>query len=147
MANFFKDDLVDKIKTNPVMNQVFQDDPAMITYRAYENIYHDAVKNQWVADAPAGVLFTEKVSRAHPTAFSTYTWAEDHRSGARVLRDKAVQRFNQFDEGNLYWEQSLGSLPKKFVDIPTLNKPNPLVNDLLKTKISITNTFQSFSSK
>ena len=153
MAGLFKDNLVEKMKTDPVMNQVFQNpNEILVNYTAFTNASRKYQRKNdgsmgWVyyADDPNdGTRYTNiPYSEAWPV-ISGKTFAEGNYYGKQVLkrRDNITFQYTKNEDG-LYWENMI---PNELYNVKLVDDPeNPLLNNIRNQKIKVTNTFQSFS--
>ena len=147
-------DLLTKMKTNPVMNEIFQDPhKGYVRYTALENVKPSPIglragaridpmnMGHWSVTSRLGKVFTEERSKAHQVIYEPPI-SEGARKADRILYG-GIYKWEVFAEGDLYWENML---PDELYDLKSVKySENPLLNKVRGSKIKITNTFQSFS--
>lgn len=149
MSNFFKDNLLNKMQTDPVMNAIFNSKQKMVAYNRFEL--------DSVGPAPAYAWGNRRRIRASqpvrqgdipPTiqvAWNLPGVYRDDWDNAGYVRDPAnvnKQYYTRYNPG-LYW---MNWMPQNLYNINYVNTPNPLFKTLRKTPIHISSVHQSFSS-
>ena len=148
-------DLTSKMKTNPVMNQVFQDPQTpWVKYKSYSGVRPNAAGlaagaaidphdlKHWEADHTGLTSHDEEKAKANPGIYGPNLVEHGART-TQFLLLRPYTQYTKFDNGNLYWENMQ---PSELYDLKLVNpKENPLLNVVRGSKIKITNTFQSFS--
>ena len=153
MSNFFKDNLINKIQTDPVMNAVFNSQQKMRSYNILDVTAHDVaagtstVANRRTVTYPVrqGVHMPERFDanvhgRVNP--FQPGTFRDDF--GAPGVPGPGInERLFTVHNPDLYW---LNWMPQNLYNINYVNTPNPIFKTLRKTPIHISSVHQSFSS-
>ena len=152
MSNFFKDNLINKIQTDPVMNAVFNSQQKMRSYNAIDvNAFNigtnvATVANRRVITNPvrqgihrAPIFDANTHGRINPFPPAMYA---DNFNVNGVAPGVNEQFFYQYNP-DLYW---LNWMPQDLYNINYVNTPNPIFKALRKTPIHISSVHQSFSS-
>ena len=153
MSNFFKDNLINKIQTDPVMNAVFNSQQKMRSYNVLDVQTHDRVANrsnvanrrtittpvrQGIHMAP---YFVSAIHGAM-VPFQPGTFRDNFAPPGGHGPGVNERYFYQYNP-DLYW---LNWMPQDLYNINYVNTPNPIFKALRKTPIHISSVHQSFSS-
>lgn len=149
MSNFFNDNLLNKMQTDPVMNAIFNSQQKMVAYDKIEfgpfgpapayAIGH-TVRNRGRQPVRQGDIPPSFQAAWHQPGVYRDDWnrAGDRRDAGNV-HERYYTRYNP----GLYW---MNWMPQNLYNINYVNTPNPLFKTLRKTPIHISSVHQSFSS-
>ena len=149
MSNFFTENYLNKIQTDPVMNAVFNSQQKMRSYNAVDITAWDPVARTGttvnrgieVSPARAGIhMYPQFSEYTHGMVnpFPPGRYQDDWGGGPGINK-----RYYTVYNPNLYW---LNWMPQDLYNINYVNTPNPIFKSLRKTPIHISSVHQSFSS-
>ena len=154
MSNFFKDNLINKIQTDPVMNAVFNSQQKMRSYNVVDVLTHNfgantsTINNRRTITTPVrqGIHMVPRFDHNVHGAmvpFQPGTFQDNFGAPGGVAPPGINERYFYQYNPDLYW---LNWMPQDLYNINYVNTPNPIFKALRKTPIHISSVHQSFSS-
>ena len=149
---------IDRIKTDPVMNAVFNSRERMHRYtvKTYDN--RNAASTRVWADPALDINVDEPARRdgRYSNVPSPQKYADMYGINNIPVRDATGafvpgDTFQAVENRNVYWRHNpklywINMIPKDLYNINKVNKPNPIISSLKRLPVHISSLHPTFSS-